>query len=267
MGYAHIGVIRALRDADIRIDMVNGSSMGAVMAGAYALHADIDYISSIVHEMAQCVGVKLFNIFRSGKDARPFVRGWMANAICDISLLRKSILPHSDVVRTLEMIFGENRYSDTRIPFSSVAVDLISGKIVHINEGKLVDGILPSVSIPGVFPPVERGRQLLSDGSILSDVPIRELKEQGAEFVIGVKLGPKAGLRYETGFDILNIIETMKEDTIVEWELKQADFVIDIDIPGMNIFDFETSKVAIEAGYQITSKLIPSIERKLSSHE
>ena len=101
------------------------------------------------------------------------------------------------------------------------------------------------------------------DGSVLADVPVCALREQGADFTIGVKLGPKSHPEYATGFDVLNIIEMMKEDTIVGWELECVDFRIDISIPQMDIFDFEHYQLAIEEGYQTTSNAVNQIRKRI----
>ncbi len=268
LGYAHIGAIRAFEEAGISINVINGSSMGAIVGGAYALYKDIDHLSAILSEVTRNINVKSFNIFRYSEEAQPFLRNWAANAICDISILRRSILSHKNDLKALKLMFGDRQFSDTKIPFSCAAVDLLTGNIEVIDEGNLAEGILPSISIPGIFPPVEWEGRLLVDGSVLADVPVRELREQGADFVIGIKLGPKASPGYQTGFDVLNFIEMMKEDTLSRWEIEQADFSIDINIPDLNIMDFDSYEGAITRGYEITRQALPKLEMRLAqNHE
>jgi len=264
LGYAHIGAIQALEKSGIIIDMINGSSMGAIIGGAYALYGNADHISSIVGEVIRNINIKSFNIFRYTEDAQPFLRNWVANAICDISILRRSILSHKNDLKALKMVFGDHQFSETKIPFSCVTVDLLTGDIIVIDDGNLVEGILPSISIPGIFPPVEREGRLLVDGSVLADVPIRELRGQGADFVIGIKLGPKTGPDYQTGFDILNFVEVMKEDSLSRWEIELADFCIDMNVPDINIMDFASHEVAIARGYEVAKRALPELERVLS---
>lgn len=264
LGYAHIGVIQALEESGVSIDMVNGTSMGAIVGGAYALYGDSSALVSLVEVVIQHVDVRSFNIFRYWDKGQGFLRNWVATAICDMSILRKSILSHSEDRKALTLLFGEKRFEDTRIPFSSVAVDLINGEIVVLDRGRLIDGILPSMSIPGIFPPVEFDQRVLVDGFVLADVPVAELRRKGADFVIAVKLRREAMGEYETGFDILNIIESMKVDTLSAWELEQADFAFEIAIPDLNYLALDDYERAISRGYQVAVDAMPELQRRLS---
>jgi len=262
-GYAHIGAIRALTEARIPIDMINGSSMGAIVGGAYALYMDLEEIINLVQKVVSNVNVRYFNIFRHSAETRPFLRDWLTNAICDLSTLRSYIISHKRNTRALELIFGEHKFHEVQIPFSCIAVNVLSGEIVIIKEGKLVDGILASISIPGIFPPVQRGEHLLFDGAIIADIPVRELRQQGAEFIIAIKLVAPRVFDYKNGFDILNYIEALQKEKLSDWELEDADFQIRIDIPDFDILAFDNYETAIAHGYETVKQALPALERRL----
>ncbi len=264
LGYAHIGAIRAFEEAGISIDMINGSSMGAIIGGSYALYKDVDKLTALVKETVESVNVDSFNIFRN-REHRSFLRNWLSTTLCDISLLRSSFLSHKEDVRALRMIFGESSFSDTQIPFSCVAVDLLGGDIVTINEGSLVEGILPSMALPGVFPPIERDGRLLVDGGVLADVPVRELRDQGADFVIAIQLAPKVEWWYQTGSDMLTLVEMMKEFLLAQWELEQADFKIEINMPEVKLLDFGSYEQAITRGYEVAREACNELKRRLGA--
>ncbi len=264
LGYAHIGAIRAFEEAGISIDMINGSSMGAIIGGSYALYKDVDKLTALVKETVESVNVDSFNIFRN-REHRSFLRNWLSTTLCDISLLRSSFLSHKEDVRALRMIFGESSFSDTQIPFSCVAVDLLGGDIVTINEGSLVEGILPSMALPGVFPPIERDGRLLVDGGVLADVPVRELRDQGADFVIAIQLAPKVEWWYQTGSDVLTLVEMMKEFLLAQWELEQADFEIEINMPEVKLLDFGSYEQAITRGYEVAREACNELKRRLGA--
>ncbi|MFO8009264.1 MAG: patatin-like phospholipase family protein [Dehalococcoidia bacterium] len=266
LGYAHIGVIRALIEGGVPIDIINGSSMGAIIGGAYALYGDIEPVSTKVEGIVESTDIKYLDLFTSKNEINPFLRRWLANAVCDVSLLRSSILPHKNYVKALRLIFSDYQFDDTSIPFSAVAVDLLSEEVIVLNEGPLVDGILPSISIPGIFPPVERDGYLLVDGSVLADVPVRELRWQGADFIIAVELVGKIQPYIETGFDILSVIEMMKGRIIARWETENADFRISVNIPEIDIFSFEAHQQAISGGYQRAIDALPELHERLLQH-
>jgi len=263
-GYAHIGAIKALNEAGIPIDIINGTSAGAVIGGAYALHADTDKIVAIAEEIVGSVNINYFNIFRYSVDRIPFLRNWMVNAICDVSALRKSILTHRNNHKALKLLFGEHKFSDTKIPFSSVAVDLLAGKTVIIKDGKLIDGIIPSLSIPAIFPPIEKRRQMLVDGYVLANIPVRELREEGADFIIAVTLGGEAETGYNNGFDVINLVEALKYERLNQWELDEADFHININIRKFDGMKFNNYEVAMRHGYRVAKRALPKLERRLA---
>jgi len=262
-GYAHIGAIRALTEAQIPIDMINGSSMGAIVGGAYALYMDLEKMNNLLQKVVSNVNVRYFNIFRYLAGNRTFLRDWLSSAICDLSTLRSYIISHKRNTRALELIFGEHKFHEVKIPFSCIAVNVLSGEIVTIKEGKLVDGILASISIPGIFPPVQIGEYLLFDGAIIADVPVRELRQQGAEFIIAIKLVAPRAIDHKNGFDILNYIEALQKEKLSNWELEDADFQIHIDIPDLDILAFNNYEIAIAHGYDTAKQALPALERRL----
>jgi NTE family protein len=262
-GYAHIGVIRALTDAGIPIDMVNGTSIGAVMGGSYALYKDMDKIAALIKQVNQSVNINYFNIFRHQLESQTFLRQWLAEAVCDIASLRSSIQSHRHNLKALRIIFGEHTFADTKIPFSAVAHDLITGKTVVIKRGKLVEGILPSVAIPGIFPPVERGKRLLVDGVVLANIPVDELREQGADFIIAVELRSTEPTPYKNGMDILTNLEAMKQHRLEQWALVESDFHIRINFKNYATEHFNNPTTAVEIGYKVAKRSIPTLLRRL----
>jgi NTE family protein len=262
-GYAHIGVIRALTEAGIPIDVINGTSIGAVMGGAYALHRDMDKITVLIKQVTQAVNLNYFNIFRHKLESQTFLRRWLSEAVCDIAALRNSVQSHRHNLKALRIIFGEHSFADTKIPFSAVAHDLITGKTVVIKRGKLVEGILPSVAIPGIFPPVQRGNRLLVDGVVLANIPVAELREEGADFIIAVELHATEPTPYKNGLDIINNLEAMKQRRLEKWALAESDFHIRIDFKNYTTEHFENPAIAVETGYKVTKKQIPALLRRL----
>jgi NTE family protein len=262
-GYAHIGAIRALTEAGINIDIVNGTSIGAVMGGAYALYQNLDKITELARLVANSVNINYFNIFRQPTDRRAFLRNWLEEAACDVASLRTSIQSHRNGIKALKLIFGENRFEDTKIPFSAVAVDLISGKTVIVKKGKLVDGILPSTSIPGIFAPVVRGRKLLVDGYVLANIPVQELRQEGADFIISIELVSPPDAYYKNGMDVINYIEELKQERLDQWAVSESDFHIRINTSKLDPSHFDHNLKISERGYQTVKQVIPELKKKL----
>ena len=262
-GYAHIGVIKALEEAGIKPDLVNGSSIGAIVGGAYALYYDAARLVALAEGLAERMNIDYFTILRRAQPKRPFLQDWVLSILCDLSSLRGSVLSHRTNRTALSYLFGEYRFTDTVIPFSAVAVDLLTGRPVVLKEGRLRDGILPSISIPGIFPAIERDGMLLVDGGVLAEVPARELRAEGADFVIGVKLGEDRPGRYKNGFDLLTTVDFLKGEKLSQWELEATDFCIEVDMPGYNPMCFTNYRVGIEQGYNVGRQALPALLKKL----
>ncbi len=264
-GYAHIGVLQALEEAGIKPDLINGSSIGAIIGGAYALYYDSTRLVALAKGLVARMNVDYFTTFRYTHYKHRILRDWALSILCDISSLRGSILSHRTNQSALSFLFGEYRFSDTKIPFAAVAVDLISETPVVIKDGRLRDGILPSISIPGVFPAVERDGMFLVDGGVLADVPVRELRADGADFIIAVKLGEDHPAPYKNGFDLLTTVDFLKGEKLSQWELDEADFTIEVDLPHYNPMCFTNYRTGIERGYTVGKQALPALRAKLDA--
>jgi NTE family protein len=141
-GWAHLGVLQALEEEGIRIDLVNGASIGAVVGASYALYQDTEKMFSLAKQAIDAVNVNYFNTFRHSNDGPSFLNNILLEAICDIAALRGSLVSHKNNIKALEILFGDYEFNDTKIPFSSVATDLISRELISIRKGRLVDGVL-----------------------------------------------------------------------------------------------------------------------------
>ncbi len=163
-GWAHIGVIRALEEAGIRPDIVCGTSIGALVGGAYA-DGDLDRLEKWVLDLAWKDVVGFLDLSLSGG----FIKG------------ERLIGFFRDTLFDLEI---------GRLPrlFGAVATDLASGREVWLREGMLSDAVHASMALPGLFAPVRREGRWLVDGGLVNPVPVSLARAMGAEVVIAVDL-------------------------------------------------------------------------------
>ena len=147
-GYSHIGVIRTLENEEFEIRAVAGSSAGGLVAASYAAGFTPDEMEEIFVKADQS---KLYG--RSSKD-------------------EPSILGLGGVSTLLEEVFGDKKLEDLNIPCAITAVDIKSASEVVIKSGKVVDALLATIALPGIFPPVTWGDHLLVDGGVLDPVPV-----------------------------------------------------------------------------------------------
>lgn len=163
-GWAHIGVIRALEEAGIRPDIVCGTSIGALVAGAYA-DGDLDRLENWVLELAWKDVVGFLDLSLSGG----FIKGERL-----IGFFREN--------------FFDLEIGRLQRPFGAVATDLATGREVWLREGMLSDAVHASIALPGLFAPVRRDGRWLVDGGLVNPVPVSLARAMGAEVVIAVDL-------------------------------------------------------------------------------
>jgi NTE family protein len=264
-GYAHIGAIRALTEAGIKIDMVNGTSIGSIIGGMYALYMDVDQMTAQVKKAVDSVKINHFNLFKHQNEGPAFLQRWLAEAVCNVAALSKSIASNKNNQKALHVLFGESRFSDVKIPFSAVAMDIMTGKTVVMKRGKLIDATLASSAIPGIFPPVARGKKLLVDGVVLTNIPVPELRKEGADFIISVELVELPNPDYKNGVDLIYQVEYIKQKRLEAWAIAESDFHIKIDMNSYDPSHFENYLAAIEQGYKSTKKVIPQLLKKLEA--
>ena len=163
-GFAHVGVLKALVENDIPIDLIAGTSAGSFVGGAFA------------------AGMSVNEIVEVGKQISWF-------GVAGFSYSPKGFLSNAAMKGFIESNFPVFKFEDLRIPFTAVACDLETGEEVYLkDEGDLTHAIRASCAIPGVFVPVaDDGRQLV-DGGVVSPIPTRAVKKMGADVIVAVDL-------------------------------------------------------------------------------
>jgi len=151
------------------------------------------------------------------------------------------------------------------LPFACVAVDLNSAANIIINKGAILEAILASSSIPGIFAPVKYGDKLLSDGGILSLMPVQEARSLGADFVIGVDIAPNYVRReFFSGLDVMFQADIIKSFHLNKLNAACCDFIIKPDIADINWSSFSRGEFCIKQGEKAAMRKIEDLQRLLN---
>lgn len=164
---AQVGMLQALTEAEIRPDLVVGSSAGAINAFCFAQHptqSGLDRLNRL------WCGLRRKDIF-------PFQP---AHFVAGLAGLRDGIVAPDRLHTYLTRHIGAADLADTTIPVHMVATDLTSGEPVVFSSGSAVDTLMASTALPGVFPPVTLGERQFVDGGITADTPIKQAEDAGA---------------------------------------------------------------------------------------
>ncbi len=179
-GFAHLGVIRALEEAGVPIDMIGGASIGSMVAVVFAL--DLDHDDRVAIMERGLVGTR--GLFRP---TLPLV----------------SLTSSKRIVRMLRdpSYLGDGNVEDTWLPWYCVSTNLSRGHAVVHERGPAWLAIRASVALPGVLPPVHSDGDLLVDGGVLNNLPVDAMQERLDGRIVAVDLEPAVDLRYEDPFD------------------------------------------------------------------
>ena len=272
-GFSHIGVLNVLEQEGIDIDVIVGTSAGALIGGAYAsgqspreIEAKIDaYICSPEFEAStlKLVGQTFSPENRSFfKKTQNFVvnRFWFVRAF-----FKPSMLPSGDFQSLISYFLPEIDIRETKIPFRAVSTDLITGKKIVFSEGSLRQAVLASCSVPGAVEPVRQGDWILADGGITSVVPIHATREAGADVVIAVMVDrdSPASISIETGKDVLYRAGEITTNALEATELKDADVIIRPQVGDLHWMDYSRASDLIKIGEQAARESLENIQASL----
>lgn len=240
-GSAHLGVIQALEDFNLKPDYISGTSIGAVVAALYAFDVPIPEIRKFAESL------KWFKFTR-------------------FSLSRTGFMSNADVGRIIESIIGSKKIEEAKIKLAIVASDIATGETVVLKKGKVSDAIMASTCIPGVFSPVILDGRMLVDGLITENIPVSPLKPMGADYIIAVSFNPKSKFRKPEGYIdvLLNAFEIAAWQR-TEYFLQDADAVVELNLEEFSRTDFRKKVDALfNEGYRQTVLQINSIKSSLN---
>ncbi len=241
LGAAHIGVLKALIEKEVRIEYVTGTSIGAFVAALFAFGKNWEEINEISCKLK-----------------------WMD--ISSISLSKYSLLSNDKIGELLVKHIGEKNLEEASIPLAIIATDAGSGEKVVLKKGPVADAVMASTCIPGLFKPVKIDGRMLLDGGIVENVPIKTLRDIGAEFVVGVDLN--AEHEYQEPQNILDVLLNsfhfiMQQSA--KYQTQNADLLIK---PNLSAFDrADTSQIEdlIQQGYEDANTILNEKDLDLSS--
>lgn len=278
-GLAHIGVLQALEEEKVPIDLVAGTSMGALVAGVYALYPQSEivvkkfrnYLTSKIFEKTNPeflskYGDKEFPKFEG--IFQRFSRFIKKGVFYSQSLAKKSAISEEIFQQNIEILIDDVEIQDTVIPLAIIALDLKSGEEVVIKKGALRKAVSASCAIPGILPPIKfQGKELI-DGGWIDKVPIRPLGEMGADLIIAVDVaeGLDEAEDLSTGLGIFLRAYEISRYALSSWQLTEADIVISPNVSDIHWADFGHYEQCVQAGINATKQKIPTI-KKLINHK
>jgi NTE family protein len=254
-GFAHLGVLLALEENGIPIDIITGTSMGAGVGVAKAIGMDLGKLQRLLsclnlNSLLQISDSTLREVQRAiGRGMVEYVRGpsWREGEPTPESLAR--------MYELFSLLTANKSFSDVEIPFAAVAADLENGERVVLTEGKLSQAVAASAAIPGIFSPVLRDGRYLIDGGVIDKIPANVAIDMGAEVVIAVDTSAPTTRSVNTSLDVLLQAQRITSQRLTAIQLEQARDRLDgrflllhPAVSGITMLAFERLPQAVQAG-------------------
>lgn len=237
-GLAHIGVLEVLDGAGVPVDMIAGTSMGAVVAGVYATGGDMAISAKLAAQMDE-------------------------KAYLDLSLRSYGLIKGGRFQSVICTLTKDRDFDQTDIPLAVVACDLRTGEKVVFREGKIHEAIRASISLPMIFVPHRYMGRILVDGGLVDRMPAGVVREMGADIVIGVDVGHRGQplSEPESRRDVV-----FKTFDIMGWEIAKrqqqfADIVINPDVKHIPSLKLSNVEECVELGRKAALEALPRIQR------
>jgi predicted acylesterase/phospholipase RssA len=252
--FAHLGVLEVLLDAGMLVDRVGGVSMGAFVGGLLAAGHDSSSIDAICYE--------------------EWVR---RNPINDYTIPRSALIKGQKAEAMLERLFGDVRLEELARPFYCASVDLRGSSLLIDRDGPMASAIGASMSLPLIGPPMRRGKSLLIDGSLLDNLPLGPMTATGEGPVLAVDLKAGAahrpgeqteparpslaprqgrGVRVPTLPGTMRRIALLSSSNTTEAARVNADFMVEVRMPGVGLFEFHQIDEARKEGRRAATEAL-----------
>ncbi|WP_321495878.1 cyclic nucleotide-binding and patatin-like phospholipase domain-containing protein [uncultured Desulfobacter sp.] len=249
-GWAHIGVLKVLEDAGIHIDMISGTSMGALVGGIYAATAS-------------------FKKLKKSTIDQILTRADTRRKIFDYTLPKQGLLRGKKAAQLIRKAVSNADFLDLMIPTYLVGVDILNEEEVIIETGDVTDAIRSSIAIPAVFSPFKHQGRWMVDGGLLNPVPVDVLIRKGADMAIAVSIESKTANTVPQNKDpgikeIISRAISIVHGRATRDYVKNADLVLYPDVGTFAWDDFHEGLALMHRGMEECLGRLPDIQRMIN---
>lgn len=238
-GLAHLGFLKVLKEQNLTVDFIVGTSIGSLMGAVFAGGLDIEK----AHQLAKTFTWKDF---------------------IDLTYKGLGLFPGKKLQQTILKVVGDLKFSDLKIPLIVTTTDLETGELVKLQTGSIAEAVRASCAIPGIFSPIEIEGRLLFDGGVLENLPVKIAKQQGADTIIAVDVG--YSFKKKRPQNIIEVIYKaflLKGEALSQYHREEADVLICPELPEVDQMDFHKAEECIRGGILSAQEALPKLERVL----
>ena len=271
-GLVHIGVLQSFSKLDIPVNLISGTSIGAVIGAMYAATLDTDWVANHFREFIQSDLYKSIGLDRISPSVHPehsifqvaskYVKEYITYTVANE---RMGLLKSERLHNIMEYLIPVKTFEELKIPFKCLAVDLNTGKDLVFSNGDLITAVTASSAIPGYLTPVKIGNNLLSDGGISQPIPLKLMSSMGADFIIAVDVGIHkfSPLEPTNLMKLIGRADMIASSRLIDHMTSSADILIRPDTENLFWSEFNRIDSLIKNGYDSACNHIDEIKSKL----
>jgi NTE family protein len=245
-GAAHVGVIKVLTDAGFPIDVVSGTSMGAVVGSLYAAGVSIPDLWKIALTVRVDTGADV--------SARRLIS----------LLLFDQLLSSENTAKFVAHYLPVKKFSELKKPFGCVAMDIYTGEAIIFRDGDVTTAVRASMNLPGIFQPLEFRHRYLVDGGVVDYIPVDVARLLGAEWTLAsVTENDYTATRPKSVLDALEQVIDIRGSYLSRQQRKTADFLIEPQVGDIGMFDSARIPEALDKGVIAAAKRLSGAEESL----
>jgi len=261
-GLAHIGILKELQRRQIPIDLIVGTSIGALVGGAFAVLGDAQKVEDRFRRFVHSRDFRHteFEFLKDSRKGEPSLLYSVGDLIkkgifYSFSMTRNSFISRENFLHNIYSLIEDVKIENCRLPFAAVAADIETGEGVLLSSGSLRHAICASSAIPGLMTPIEIGGRTLIDGGWVSKLPVIEAFRMGADMVIASDISQEIedtrGLK--KGLDIMIRANAIRSDALRNFHARLADVVIRPRVNHVHWADFVEAIRLVEEGERAAS--------------
>ncbi|MCF7797795.1 MAG: patatin-like phospholipase family protein [Candidatus Marinimicrobia bacterium] len=272
-GLAHVGVLKAFEEHHIPIDIIGGTSAGAIIGGLYAAGVSLEEFEEWEsNDLLERAMENRLDPYETSLEKRFQDLPSQFELYFNRDRFQRPTALLSDVGLSRLLTYGlapgnfaaNGNFDQLVIPFRAITADLVKQKVHVMDSGSLMEAIRKSMAFPIIFEPVKEDSALYVDGGIYDNLPIDAIRQAGADYIVAVNVATPAPQFSELN-DLpslaayyMNIFAARSDSSSVTgW-----DAFIDISVPNINLLDFHKSAEAIQAGYEAGLAAVERIKRE-----
>ncbi len=273
-GLAHIGILKAIDSAGLSVDYLTGTSMGSIIGSLYAAGYSADSILYIARRMNwdQILSNQgsMRNIIMEEKDEYgkyDLELPWVNNFF----RISTGVLEGQELwLKFSELLFPVyqiKNFDSLNIPFKCIATDISTGQAVVLDSGEIVSAVRASMAIPSVFTAVEYNGHLLVDGGIVRNFPVKDVREMGAQFVIGSNVTSSLlpASKVNNAIQVLLQVAFFREAEDTKLEVPLCNIYVQTPLDKYSMGTFADANAIIDSGLAEGRRLYPALKKLADS--